>query len=47
MILGQSLFQVFRSSIVMIILLFSSVLALTLIIERFLYFFRKRYNPDK
>ena len=47
MILGQSLFQVFRSSIVMIILLIASILALTLIIERFLYFFRNRFNPDK
>jgi biopolymer transport protein ExbB len=47
MILGQSLFQVFRSSIVMIILLLASILALTLIIERFIYFFRNRFNPDK
>ena len=47
MILGQSLFQVFKSSIVMVILLLSSILAVGLILERFWYFLRNRFNPDK
>ncbi len=42
MILGQSLFQIFKSSIVMILLLFCSIAALTIIIERWWYFFRNR-----
>jgi biopolymer transport protein ExbB/TolQ len=47
MILGQSLFSVFKNSIVMVILLASSILAVGLILERFWYFFRNRFNPDK
>ncbi len=47
MILGQSLFSVFKNSIVMVILLVASILAVGLILERFWYFFRNRFNPDK
>jgi biopolymer transport protein ExbB len=47
MILGQSLFSVFKNSIVMVILLVSSILAVGLILERFWYFYRNRFNPDK
>jgi len=47
MILGQSLIQVFRSSIVMMLLLGCSVAALALIIERLWYFARNRFNVTK
>ena len=47
MILGQSLFSIFKASIVMVILLVASVLAVGLILERFWYFYRNRFNPDK
>lgn len=47
MILGQSLFSVFKNSIVMVILLFSSILAVALILERFWYFRKNHFNPDK
>jgi biopolymer transport protein ExbB len=47
MILGQSLFSVFKNSIVMVILLIASILAVGLVLERFWYFFRNRFNPDK
>lgn len=47
MILGQSLFDVFKGSIVMIALLVSSIAALALIIERLWFFFRNRFNSAK
>lgn len=47
MILGQSLFSIFKGSIVMIALLASSIAALALIIERLWYFFRNRFNAAK
>lgn len=47
MILGQSLFQIFKSSIVMLILLSCSVAVLALIIERLWYFARNRFNVSK
>lgn len=47
MILGQSLFQIFKGSIVMILLLGCSIAALTLIIERIWYFTKNRFNSHK
>ena len=47
MILGQSLLSVFKASIVMDVLLVASILAVGLILERFWYFTRNRFNPDK
>ncbi|MEO0022054.1 MAG: MotA/TolQ/ExbB proton channel family protein [candidate division WOR-3 bacterium] len=47
MIMGQSLISIFRSSAVMMILLLASIVALALIIERFWYFIRNRFNPAK
>lgn len=47
MILGQSLFQVFKNSFVMILLLISSMLALALIIERFIYFARQGFDTRR
>ncbi len=47
MIMGQSLINLFRNSLVMLILLGVSVVALALIIERFWYFTRNRFNPAK
>jgi biopolymer transport protein ExbB len=47
MILGQSLVDVFKGSIVMIMLLVCSIAALALIIERLWYFFRNRFNSGK
>lgn len=47
MILGQPLIEVFKGSLVMIILLFCSIVALALIIERFIYFTRNRFDPRK
>lgn len=47
MIMGQSLYQIFAKSFVMIILLVCSIAALALIIERFWYFTRNRVNPEK
>ncbi|MGB9721171.1 MAG: MotA/TolQ/ExbB proton channel family protein [bacterium] len=44
MILGQPLVDVFKNSIVMIILLVCSIIALALIIERFLYFVRHSFD---
>ncbi|MEO0137074.1 MAG: MotA/TolQ/ExbB proton channel family protein [candidate division WOR-3 bacterium] len=44
MILGQPLIEIFKGSIVMIILLICSVIALALIIERFLYFARNSFD---
>ena len=47
MILGQSLFQVFKGSIVMLLLLGCSIAALALIVERLSYFTRNRFNAPK
>ena len=47
MILGQSLFDVFRSSIVMVVLLLASITALALVLERLWYFSRNRFNAGK
>ncbi len=47
MIMGQSIVQIFKSSLVMVILLVTSILALALILERFWYFTRNRFNPAK
>ena len=47
MILGQSIVTIFRNSWVMVCLLIASIAALTLIIERLVYFFRNRFNPSK
>ena len=47
MILGQSLFQVFKGSIVMLILLGCSIAALALVVERLWYFTRNRFNAPK
>jgi len=47
MILGQSIFSLFKGSIVMIALLVSSIAALALIIERSWFFFRNRFNSAK
>lgn len=47
MIMGQTLVQIFRNSFVMVILLLASIAALALIIERFWYFTRNRFNPSK
>lgn len=44
MILGQPLFDLFKNSIVMIILLLCSIIALALIIERLLYFIRNSFD---
>lgn len=47
MILGQSIFTILRTSIALDILLACSIMALALIIERFWYFNRNRFNADK
>jgi biopolymer transport protein ExbB len=47
MILGQSIVDVFKNSVVMLLLLASSIAALALIIERLWYFFRNRFNAGK
>ncbi len=47
MIMGQTLVQIFRSSIIMVLLLVASIAALALIIERFWYFMRNRFDPGK
>ncbi|MBN2620820.1 MotA/TolQ/ExbB proton channel family protein [candidate division WOR-3 bacterium] len=47
MILGQSIVQIFKNSIVMDILLLCSIAALALIIERFIYFMRNGFNTRK
>ncbi len=47
MILGQSLVDVFKNSVVMLLLLASSIAALALIIERLWYFQRNRFNAGK
>jgi biopolymer transport protein ExbB len=45
--MGQSLVSIFKNSIVMVLLLLASIVALALIIERFWYFSRNRFNPTK
>lgn len=47
MIMGQSIVQIFKNSLVMLILLLASITALALILERFWYFTRNRFNPSK
>ncbi len=47
MIMDQSIINIFKNSIVMVILLFASITALALILERFWYFTRNRFNPTK
>jgi len=47
MILGQSIFDVLKASIANMMLVVSSILAVALIIERYGYFIRNRFNPDK
>jgi biopolymer transport protein ExbB len=47
MILGRSILDLFKGSLVMILLLLSSIAALALIIERLLYFFRNRFNTAR
>jgi biopolymer transport protein ExbB len=47
MILGQSLYQVFAGSFVMLLLLGCSIAALTLIIERIWHFSKNRFNAHK
>ncbi|MEO0067594.1 MAG: MotA/TolQ/ExbB proton channel family protein [candidate division WOR-3 bacterium] len=47
MILGQSLISIFKNSAVMMILLIASIVALALIIERFWYFTKNRFNASK
>lgn len=47
MILGQPLVDVFKNSIVMLILLVCSIIALALVIERFLYFIRNGFDTRK
>lgn len=44
MILGQPLVDIFKNSIVMVILLICSIIALALIIERLLYFVRNSFD---
>jgi biopolymer transport protein ExbB len=44
MIFGRSIIDIFKGSVVMIILLFCSILALALIIERLLYFMRHGFD---
>lgn len=47
MIIGQSIIQLFKNSIVMVLLLGCSVAALALIIERIWFFTRNRFNTSK
>lgn len=47
MIMGQSVMHIFRHSLVMVILLIASIVALALILERFWYFTRNRFDPTK
>jgi len=47
MIMGKTLFEIFRSSPVMLILLAASIASLALIIERLVYFTRNRFNPAR
>ena len=47
MILGQSIIEIFKRSLVMDILLVCSIIALALIIERFIYFTKNGFNTRK
>jgi len=47
MILGRSVIDIFRGSVVMLLLLAASITALALIIERLLYFYRNRFNTSR
>jgi biopolymer transport protein ExbB len=47
MILGQPIIEIFKGSLVMTILLICSIVALALIIERFIYFSRNGFNTRK
>lgn len=47
MIMGQSIIYIFRHSLVMVILLIASIVALALILERFWYFTRNRFNSSR
>lgn len=47
MILGQSIIEIFKRSLVMDILLVCSIVALALIIERFIYFTKNGFNTRK
>ncbi|HTW91182.1 MAG TPA: MotA/TolQ/ExbB proton channel family protein [bacterium] len=47
MILGQSLFSIMKASIPNMMLVLASILAVALIIERFIFFTRNRFNADK
>ncbi|HEC78293.1 MAG TPA: MotA/TolQ/ExbB proton channel family protein [candidate division WOR-3 bacterium] len=47
MILGQPIIEIFKNSLVMDILLFCSIVALALIIERFIYFRKNGFNTRK
>lgn len=44
MILGQTLYEIFKNSFIMVLLLFASIAALALIIERWWYFSRNRVS---
>jgi biopolymer transport protein ExbB len=45
--MGKTLFEIFRSSPVMSVLLAASIASLALIIERLIYFTRNRFNPTR
>jgi len=47
MIMGQSIVEIFKGSFVMLLLLAASIAALALIIERFWYFTRNKFNQAK
>ncbi len=47
MIMGESIITILRNSVVMVILLMASITALALILERFWYFTRNRFDPTK
>ena len=47
MIMGQTLVEIFKNSLVMIILLVASIAALALVIERFWYFTRNRFTRPR
>jgi len=44
--MGQSLLTIFKNSLVMVLLLLASIVALALIIERFWYFTKNRFNAQ-
>ncbi|HID32351.1 MAG TPA: MotA/TolQ/ExbB proton channel family protein [bacterium (Candidatus Stahlbacteria)] len=47
MILGQSIVDIFKGSLVMLILLFTSIIVVALVVERFLYFARNGFNAQR